>query len=294
MEIGFLTLQYDPDYVVFAGEAGFDCMEIFASPGGNLDLDTASDDDIKKLNETLAVNNVYMATFAVSVNHLHGESAKRQYNNEYFKKAIRTCKKLNVDVLCTNAWGNPEVSMHENLEIYKKVFSEYAKLAEDEGIKIAIENCPHSTSYPIAIGNIAHSPEMWEAMFELVPSAAIGLEFDPSHLYWQNICPVKALRAFSSRIYSFHAKDTEIVKSEMDRSGIYGKMLDRKHKWDFGVWRYRLPGWGDIDWKAIFRALQDAGYKKPIIIEHEDPFFDGERRKEGLKMGLRFLQDFDL
>ena len=292
MQIGFLIPDYEPEMVDFAGKAGFDCLELFAVPGGRFDLNTAKEDDIKRIKDHFASANVRIGTFACSVNHLN--PAESEENQRYFIKAIRTCRSLGTNILCTNAWAVPGKSPAENIPVYKTVFSEYARIAEDEGVKIAIENCPHSTGYPIPIGNIAHSPEMWDALFDAVPSKAIGLEFDPSHLLWQQIDIEKAIRNYGDRIYSFHAKDTEILKDQMDRCGIYGKMFGKTSIWDYGVWRYRIPGWGDINWKGLFRALNDVGYKGPIIIEHEDPVFMGERLEEGLSLGLKFLRGFSL
>jgi len=292
MQIGFLIPDYEPRMVDFAGQAGFDCLELFTVPGGQFDLNTATEDDLKRIRDHFAAANVHIGTFACSVNHL--DPSEGEENRRYFVKAIRTCRSMGTDILCTNAWAFPGKSPAENVPIFKEVFSEYARIAEDEGIKIAMENCPHSIGYPIPIGNIAYSPEMWEALFDAVPSKAIGLEFDPSHLFWQQIDIERAIRNFGDRIYSFHAKDTEIVHDEMARCGIYGKMFGKSSVWDFGVWRYRIPGWGDIQWKGVFRALNDVGYKGPIIIEHEDPVFMGERQEEGLSLGLRFLRGFAL
>ena len=58
--------------------------------------------------------------------------------------------------------------------------------------------------------NLAFSPEVWERMFELVPSSALGLEMDPSHMVWLGIDYLQAIRDFGDRIYHAHAKDTEI------------------------------------------------------------------------------------
>ena len=64
--------------------------------------------------------------------------------------------------------------------------------------------------------------------------------------------------------------------------------------WDYGWWRYRIPGWGEINWQEIYKVLFDAKYDGPIIIEHEDPVFDGELRPQGLKMGIDYLRKLDI
>jgi sugar phosphate isomerase/epimerase len=150
---------------------------------------------------------------------------------------------------------------------------------------IAMENCPHSSLYPRKIGNIGFSPEMWDALFAAVPSGAIGLELDPSHLFWLGIDIPKAIRSYRDRIFAFHAKDCEIDAEGLSKYGIFGKQIGAASAWDTGWWRYRLPGLGQIDWKNVFGALYDIDYRGPMIIEHEDPVFGGDRSEAGLKLG---------
>ena len=294
MQIGFLMDKYDPELVSFAGDAGFDSIELFTIPESGINLEVIGDAGIKRVAEHFESNSVKIGAICVSLNHLDDETTKRKANNEYFKLAIKNCKKFGTDLITTNTWGNIALTPAENISLYKEVFTEYAKIAEAEGVVIAMENCPHSVGYPIAMGNIGYSPEMWEALFDAVPSKAIGLELDPSHLFWQQIDIERAIRAFGERIYAFHAKDTEIMKDGMYRYGIYGKMFGKNSEWDYGCWRYRIPGWGDINWKGAFRALNDAAYKGPVFIEHEDPVMTGDRHREGLELGLRFLRGFTL
>ena len=61
-------------------------------------------------------------------------------------------------------------------------------------------------------GNLAHNPELWDLLFDAVPSPALGLSFDPSHLVWLHIPNIPdVIRAYGSRIYHFDGKDTEIL-----------------------------------------------------------------------------------
>jgi len=175
-----------------------------------------------------------------------------------------------------NAWVPREASLDDKFAAYNRIFGELAKVARDKGCLIAIENCPHG------FANIAWSPANWERMFNDLPTKTVGLEYDPSHLVWQGIDYVAALRKFGSRVYAFHAKDTEIMPDKLSYGGIYGS----------GWWRFRIPGHGDINWKRLFTILDDLNYGGDIIIEHEDPVFSGARRDEGLRLGLKFLRQF--
>jgi sugar phosphate isomerase/epimerase len=115
-------------------------------------------------------------------------------------------------------------------------------------------------------------------MFEAVPSPALGLSFDPSHLVWLQIPDVPELiRTYSARIYHFDAKDTEILPERLARQGILGS----------GWWRYRLPGQGALDWPAIIGVLDEIGYQGILAIENEDPLHQGAA---GVRIAGEFLR----
>jgi len=268
MRLGFCT-EFSEEMVKLAKEEGFDCLEIFT--GGKFHPARTSDDDVKKAKDLLDRYGIIAATV------FHGDNwvDKGEPALADFRRAMDFAKILGTNIVTCNAWVPPG-KLDEQLPAYKKVFSQFAEWAEDAGVKVAIENCPHG------LHNIAFSPVAWEQMFDAVPSKAIGLEFDPSHLVFQGIDYVAAIYEFADRIYAFHAKDTEILYRKLSRQGnLVG-----------GWWRFRVPGWGDVNWQKIFIALNDIGYNADVIIEHEDRVFSKERFAEGLRLGLRFLKQF--
>ncbi len=124
----------------------------------------------------------------------------------------------------------------------------------------------------------------------MLPSPWLGLEYDPSHCVRQFIDPVAPAREFSRRIYHVHGKDTEILEPVLQRRGIHGQ----------GWWRYRLPGYGRVNWAELITALLDADYSGGIDVEHEDRFFNSgepgpdinEGQKQGYRLGLHYLSQF--
>ena len=290
MKLGFLT-DYTPEIVKFAAEVGFDCLELFCGPDSSLNLNKIDKKEIQDLTETFEKNGVKVGTLCCSVNHLHKDETIRRENNEYFIKCIRLAKSFGTDTVTTNAWGDTTKTPEENIPVFQEVFTRYVKIAEEEGVKIGLENCPHTVGYPIPLGNIAYAPGMWRAIFKAVPSPNLGLEFDPSHLYWLGVDYLRAIREFAHRIVAVHAKDTEMMAEELYQWGVLGKQFGKTSEWDHGFYRYRIPGWGDINWKKLLSILYDAGFNGPIVIEHEDPVFDGELRLQGLKMGYQYLNE---
>jgi sugar phosphate isomerase/epimerase len=117
-------------------------------------------------------------------------------------------------------------------------------------------------------------------MFSRVDSEYIGLEFDPSHLVWQFIDWPNALERFMPKVHHVHAKDTEMLSDRLSDEGFFSA----------GWWRYRLPGYGVVDWYRLTSMLKEAGYDGAICLEHEDPVFSGPRREEGLRKAQAYLR----
>jgi len=290
MKYGFVAM-YDQETAQFAAKAGFDGMEIFVGPiidvAMGLDILNMSDDEIKRVVDYVGGLGIGFTTLSCNPIHLHGDPAKRAEAGKHFRKALESAKLMGTDIVVTNAFTDRTKSPVENLVDFKEVFGEYTKIAESEGVKIAIENCPHWHGTPPVHGNLAYSPEMWEAMFDAVPSKALGLEFDPSHLVWQGIDYLRAMREFGDRIYAYHAKDTEMLPEGQYRFGVFGQQLNTVHDWPGGWWRYRIPGYGQVDWQAIQYLLYEMEYNGPMVIEHEDHVFGGDRSENGLGLGPR-------
>ena len=116
----------------------------------------------------------------------------------------------------------------------------------------------------------------------------IGANFDPSHLFWQGIDPVWAIRNLEGAIYHFHAKDTRIDAYNKAANGV----LDTKHYGDelHRSWVFRSVGYGhnmEI-WRDIVSALRLVGYDKVMSIEHEDSLMSID---EGLEKAVAFLKE---
>jgi sugar phosphate isomerase/epimerase len=268
MRIGFVT-GYSPQEVELAARAGFDGLEISmrAAP---------AKPELERMKETLARHGAAVLTVFHFENYAAADAAAARKARANFARVCGAARALGTKVVTVNAWVPRDASLEDKFAHYQRTFGRLAEVARDKGCVIAIENCPHG------LCNIAWSPANWERMFNDLPTKTVGLEFDPSHLVWQGIDYAAALRRFGERVYAFHAKDTEILGDVLSRVGIHGS----------GWWRFRIPGYGDINWKRIFTILADIHYRGDLIIEHEDPIFRGDRREEGLRLGLKFLRQF--
>lgn len=285
MKIGILT-GYSPEVLKFAKNAGFGSLQLSTGPGSSLDAEVLLKDPGKAEAICLDIekSGLEISAFGYYPNHLDPVLSIRESHFDYFGKIIDLCALMGVKVVCTFAGRVPDKGIEENIPLFKEIWSPHAEHAEKKGVKIGFENCSMMDRFPFHGINIAYCPEAWDMMFDAVPSKALGLEMDPSHLYWQQIDYLWAVHRYGDRIYHVHAKDTEVFWDVLKKRGIYSK----GHGW----WRHRIPGWGGINWRDFISALIDVGYDGNLDIEHEDPVFSGERKEEGLILGLKHLSQF--
>jgi sugar phosphate isomerase/epimerase len=157
-------------------------------------------------------------------------------------------------------------------------WKERARFAADHGVRIALEMHP---------GFLVYNPE---TMLRLRAEAGPGLgcNFDPSHLFWQGIDPIKAVRILGDAIFHVHAKDTQIYDYNLPRAGVLDtkKYTDERNR----SWVFRSVGYGhDAGWWGEFiSTLRMYGYDSALSIEHEDSLMSAE---EGLAKAAAFLQN---
>jgi len=291
MKLGFLT-DYNQEIVNFAGiDPSFNCLEISGPPMEWIgDSDQAQDARLSALN-LLSKNGLTISSFLIQWPSIRTRKSNLMDELDRMKQIMDVCKIMDNAIMAgAGPLGyDPEISLEDNVGRYKEVYSPIADLAEKRGIKVAFENWPGDRGVgPFGDGaSLAVTPETWGLMFEAVPSPVMGLELDPSHLIWQKIDPHLALDEFAERVHIIHAKDTEIFDGRIKRDGIF-----RRSSRGWGHWgRYRLPGFAHFDWQKLFIMCYERQIECPIIIEHEDQVYSGERRLEGLSQSGKFLRN---
>ena len=180
----------------------------------------------------------------------------------------------------TCAWPEDylEILKYQWEEVAIPYWKEEAKFAREHGVKIALEMHP---------GFIVYNPE---TLLKLRRECGdnIGANFDPSHLFWQGIDPICAVRELKGAIYHVHAKDTRLDPYNTSRNGV----LDTKHYSLVGErsWVFRTVGYGhDYKfWKDFISALRETGYDYVLSIEHEDSLMSA---REGFEKAVSFLKE---
>lgn len=213
---------------------------------------------------------------------LYGNPLQDEQTAKDWATLIKGAKLFGCNVVCGFAGAVEDKPIDQNMEQYKKVFGPLAKLAEDEGVKIAFENCDMGGTWSAPRWNIAHSPRAWEMMFNEIQSEAIGLEWEPCHQMYSLVDPIPQLRKWIGRVYHVHGKDAtvnwDIIESEGIRAG-------RDIVW------HRTPGFGDSNWSDIITILRHGGFQGAIDIEGwHDPVYKGDLEMTGQVAALHYLQ----
>ena len=252
-----------------------------------LRLDPMKQDDaaLAAIKDKMQRSGLYFSSLACDGNHIDPDPAKRARQIQIAKKSIEVCGKLGIPAIAGQSGKIAGQSLQQQVDEVVKVYTEnYFPLCEQYKVKILWE--------PYAGGpNIGTGPVGWEALFKAFhDSPNVGLQFDPSHLVWQFMDPVQAARDFVSKIYDVHLKDTEILWHILRRTGI--EPVDNS-RW----WRFRVPGYGSVDWKGFFSVLAEAGYQGAMNIENEDPFYGPSYDQQGnftdsFKRGFRQAHEF--
>lgn len=297
MQIGFVSAvladQTLEQTLAFAGEEGFDCVEILCWPPGaaerryagvtHLNVDDFDPDHIHGLLDKYKVK---LSALGYYPNPLHGDPEHRRFVTTHLKKVINAAGRLGLNTVTTFIGRDHTLDMESQWPRVREVWPDLVGHAANAGVRLAIENCPMLYSGDEWPGgkNLAISPATWRRLFAEVPGENLGLNFDPSHLVWLDIDYTRCLRDFASRIFHVHAKDTEIDREKLYEEGILG----------MGWYRDRLPGMGMVRWGDFFAALTATGYNGPVCIEVEDRAYEGslQDRQRALRQSKRFLQQW--
>lgn len=254
-------------------QAGFESVEIYFDKGlQNVDLT-----ELSVRAKEVAENKIVLSSIGIYVNPLQYEEQRKEV-----EKCIDCAKLFGADVVSTFAGAIEGVPVFESIDKFKEVFGELTKRAEENGIKIGLENAHSNGFWYRATNNIGFCPSAWEMIFNAINSDSIGLTWEPSHQIEQFIDVYAQLDEWLPKIVHIHGKD--------------GK-LNREYIKKYGAWfgqhycDHRFPGMGDSDWSKILNQLNSKGYKGDIVIEgFHDPIYNGSRETEGQVLALEYLR----
>lgn len=307
MKIGVFTVLFGgkplEDTLDYLVDLGLEAVEIGtgAYPGNAHCQPAALLKNEAKLNafrHAIDTRGLVISALSCHGNPLHPRAAMARAHHAVFEQTVRLASKLGVKTVITFSGcpgGDPKAAQPnwivapwppefaEALEWQwrRKVvpyWKQAARLAKAHGVRIAIEMHPNFVVY---------NPETMMRLAAIAPGI-IGCNFDPSHLFWQGVDPVMAIRTLGEAIFHVHAKDCKLDAANIAVNGVldakkYTHELERS-------WIFRTVGYGNdaAVWKAIVSALRLVSYDHVLSIEHEDSLMSGA---EGLKKAVAFLRE---
>jgi sugar phosphate isomerase/epimerase len=296
-----------------ASDWGFDGLEL-ACWGDHFEVDKAMEDDSYIQGRWDILNKYNLKCFAIGT-HLVGQGVcdhpidqrhqgilpsrlwgdgdpegVRQRCAEEIKNTARAAAALGVGVVTgftgSKVWhtlaGFPPVPpqmIEDGYQDFADRWNPILDVFDEVGVKFGLEVHPSEIAY-----------DFWttgRALEAIGYREAFGINYDPSHLYWQMLDTVEFLYEFKDRIYHMHVKES--VRNLNGRNGILASHLafgDRRRGWDFVS-----PGRGGVPFEKIFRALNDINYKGPLSIEWED---NNMNREQGAPEALALVRKLDL
>lgn len=223
MRIGFLS-PFDRKRIAFMKQHGFGSVELLIGP----DDAFLPDKDGWKSKAAEVKASYADAGIRVSciggfyVNHMDADPKVAEGHRQRVRNCITLAKEIGVPTVGGFAGRILNEDIEKSLPRFKELWGEHAKFAEDHGIKIAFEHCPMGAFWsPMGGINCMGTPDMWDKCFDAVPSPALGLEWDASHLLCHFIDPIQNIRLYGKKIFHIHAKDANVYRHIIDRYGIY-------------------------------------------------------------------------
>ena len=295
MQLGFVSAVVSDlsleEVLQLAAEEGYDCVELVCWPGEgdfagpcHVNVDGFDEEAAAEVHRLCKETGVGISGLGYYPNALSPHDAEASTARAHLVKVIDAAALLGLDVVNTFIGADPTRPLAANLTRFREVWPPIVEHSARRGMRLAIENCPmiHAQADWPGGGNLARSPEAWQALFEAIPSKHFGLNLDPSHLLWQLIDPYRAVSDFGSRIFHVHAKDTHVDQEGLYRRGIL--------EFDWHV--PKLPGGGDLDWPRWIEALREVSYDGSVVVEVEDPDYAGtlELRRQALAKAQAVLR----
>ena len=251
---------------------------------------------LKEFKQKLNDNGFSISALSSHGNPLHPNAEVAKKYQEVSRKTVLLAEKLEVPVVIdfSGCPGDSDSAKYPNwvtcpwppefLDLLawqwdKKVtpyWKKHGKFAADHGVKIAIEMHP---------GFVAYSPETMLRLREIA-GPSVGCNYDPSHMFWQGIDPIAAIRVLDDCIYHVHAKDTQIYDRNLPTTGVLDTKLytdERNRAWIFRTCGY---GHGAEWWSEFISTLRMYNYDYVLSVEHEDTIMSPE---EGLTKAVKFL-----
>jgi sugar phosphate isomerase/epimerase len=252
----------------------------------------------RAFSDLLSQNNLEISALSCHGNPLHPNREIADAHDADYRDTIRLAAELGVKTVITFSGcpGDSDTATSPNwvtcpwptdysdllewqwTEKVAPYWTEAAAFAKQHGVRIAIELHPGFVAY--------HTESFWR--LREIGGETIGVNFDPSHLFWQGMDPLVCVRELGDAIYHVHMKDTWLDAPNIARNGVLDTRSYTEEKQRSWIFRTVGYGHGQTFWRSLISELRLAGYDGALSIEHEDSLMS---INEGLGKAIAFLQD---
>ena len=302
MQLGFVSAilpdQSLEEVFAIAAEIGYDCVEVMCWPKGkaarryagvtHIDVTNLNKKEIAHINQLQTKYGIKISALGYYPNPLVSDAKSRKVYVTHIKKVIKAAAALKIGRMNTFIGRDHTKSVDDNWPMFMKIWPAIIKYAEQQKVRVGIENCPMIFTNDEWPGgkNLGTTPEIWDRMYKAIPSRYFGLNYDPSHMIWQQMDYLTPMRNYANKLFHIHAKDVRIDKHLLDRKGI----MAPPNEWHTP----KLPGLGEVDWGKFFSILSSTGYDGPVCVEVEDRAYEGSRKKRisALQQSYSYLKQY--
>jgi len=302
MQLGFVSailpeLSLEQVFGV-AADLHYACIEVMCWPPGkaerryagvtHIDVTSLDMTSAAGIQELVRHTGIAISALGYYPSPLAADPVEREVASRHLRAVIDAAALLDLRQVNTFIGRDPRLSVDDNWPQFLTIWPALVRYAAERDVRIGIENCPMLFTADEWPGgkNLATSPAVWRRMFEAIPDPHFGLNYDPSHLIWQQMDEVAPIAAFRDRLQHVHAKDVRLDRARLDDVGILATPLS--YHWP------KLPGLGEVRWGAFFAALTEAGYTGPVCVEVEDRAYEGnlDDRVRALRQSALYLRQF--
>lgn len=302
MKLGFVSAilpdKTFEEMMDIASDLGYECVEVACWPKGkaerryagvtHIDVDDLSEEKIASILACSRNKKVEMSSLAYYPNPMDGNLEGRRLSISHLLKVIDASARLGINMVTTFIGRDQTKTVEENLLLFQELWPPILRHAEQAGVRIAIENCPMLFGKDQWPGgqNLFTTPRIWREVLKLADTEFLGINYDPSHMIWQQMDYLAPLYEFKDRIFHVHFKDIKLYPDKLKEVGVMAYPLDYMSP--------KLPGYGDVDWGAYVSALHDIGYDGYACIEVEDRAFESSEKKilDSLKISKGYMEQF--
>jgi len=295
LKVGIFTAIFEPaegwtleKVLKYLKKIGYEAVEISAKR--HISAEEVIKGRANEIKSLISKYGIMPSSLSYHSNHLDADLKRREEINSKFKQVIQAAQQLEIGIVNTfsglnipyeTLYPHPMTNVPKVKEAWREftsVFGDIVDFAAAHDVKIAVE---------VHYGYLVYNLRTAEKMLREIDSKNLGFNYDPTHYVWQGIDPIIPIKKFKDKIFHVHAKDVEILTDRLPEAGVLAFLNDYRAPSE--SWRFRIPGYGNVNWGRLIDALREAGYDYVLSAEIEEPILPKE---VAIEKAYKFLKAY--